>query len=67
MAAEIEMQPGRDRLEELLGSPRFAAALQGGSLTRVVEDGAVAALLIIVTALAPVILLSRALMRDETS
>ncbi|MAW86395.1 MAG: iron ABC transporter permease [Phyllobacteriaceae bacterium] len=33
----------------------------------VVEDGAVAALLIIVTALAPVILLSRALMRDETS
>lgn len=33
----------------------------------VVEDGAVAALLIIVTALAPVMLLSRALMRDEAS
>ncbi|MFP1632991.1 ABC transporter permease [Zhengella sp. ZM62] len=33
----------------------------------VVEDGAMAALLIIVTALAPVILLSRALMRDEAS
>ena len=40
LAAEIETQPGRDRREELLGSPRFAAALQGGSLTRVVEDGA---------------------------
>ena len=33
----------------------------------VVEDGAVAALLIIVTALVPVMLLSRALMRDEAS
>ena len=31
----------------------------------VVEDGAIAALLIIATALAPVILLSRALMRDR--
>ncbi|PHP66260.1 iron ABC transporter permease [Zhengella mangrovi] len=33
----------------------------------VVEDGAVAALLIIATAMAPVMLLSRALMRDETA
>ena len=40
LAAAIETQPRRDRLEELLGSPRFAAALQGGSLARVVEDGA---------------------------
>lgn len=40
LAAEIELQPDRDRLEELRSSPRFAAALDGGSLASVVEDGA---------------------------
>lgn len=38
LAAEIEMQPVRDRGEELLGSPRFAAGLQAGSLAGVGED-----------------------------
>ena len=38
LAAEIEMQPVRDRGEELLGSPRFAAGLQAGSLGDVVGD-----------------------------
>lgn len=40
LAAEIEMAPRRSRLDELLASPRFAAALQGGSLASVIEDGA---------------------------
>lgn len=40
LATEIETQPRRGRLEELLASPRFAAAMAGESLSRVIEDGA---------------------------
>jgi len=40
LASQIEAQPPRGRLDEMLASPRFAAALDGGSLSRVVEDGA---------------------------
>ncbi len=40
LATQIEAQPSRGRLEEMLANPRFAAALDGGSLARVIEDGA---------------------------
>jgi len=40
LAMELETEPLRSRLEELLASPRFAAAMAGESLSRVIEDGA---------------------------
>jgi len=40
LASEVEHQPTRTRLDELLASPRFAAALAGTPIGRVVEDGA---------------------------
>jgi len=40
LATEIETQPERGRLGELLDSPRFAQALESGSLSTVIEDGA---------------------------
>lgn len=40
LAVELEAQPDRGRLDELLANPRFAAALDGGTLSRVIEDGA---------------------------
>ncbi len=40
LAAEIETQPDRGRLEELLASPRFATGMAGGSLSSVIQDGA---------------------------
>jgi hypothetical protein len=39
-AAELEAQPDRGRLDELLANPRFVAALEGRTLSRVIEDGA---------------------------
>jgi hypothetical protein len=40
LAAEIEQQPERTRQSELAANPRFARALDGGSLSTVIEDGA---------------------------
>lgn len=40
LAATLEAQPNRERLDELLANPRFAAALEDGTPSRVVEDGA---------------------------
>lgn len=40
LAIEIETQPERSRLAELLENPRFAQAMASGSLSTVIEDGA---------------------------
>jgi hypothetical protein len=39
LTAEIEAAPERTRGEELVASPRFAAAAGGGSLAQLMEDG----------------------------
>lgn len=40
LAARIETQPARSRLDEMMTNPRFEAALESGSLDRAVDDGA---------------------------
>lgn len=40
LAAAIEQEPRRDRSLEIQSSPRFAAALAGSSLSRIIPEGA---------------------------
>jgi hypothetical protein len=40
LSSQIEAQPARGRLDEMMASPRFGAALESGSLGQAVEDGA---------------------------
>jgi len=40
LAAEIETQPARGRLDEIMASPRFEAAIASNSLSQAVGDGA---------------------------
>ncbi|MEE9415575.1 MAG: hotdog domain-containing protein [Acidimicrobiales bacterium] len=40
LAVQIEAQPLRGRLDEMLTNPRFVKAMDGGSLEGVIEDGA---------------------------
>ena len=40
LAVEIENAPERSRLAEMLENPRFAKAMESGSLSTVIEDGA---------------------------
>lgn len=40
LSSQIETQAARGRLDEMMASPRFGAALESGSLGQAVEDGA---------------------------
>lgn len=40
LAFEVESSPRRSRLDEMLASPRVAAAIETGSMSHLVEDGA---------------------------